>query len=383
MPLPDSDDLAPDRNRSRRRRRLLVAVGLGGLLLAAASPWLVALVTVVDGLGLDPPRPLAPPVVREHDTLAGIEVDRYRPVAEERRGRLPTLVTTTTPRATARPAIVLLPGAAPAGRDDRRVVDIATAISRADRTVVVPELEVYDEQLLPSDVDRIVAVAAALADVHDGVVLAGLSFGGSLGVLAADDPRLAAEVRLVATFGAYADLAGVVQAATTGVSLVDGQRVAWDGDPRAATVVRTQLLDLLPPDDRRQVADALDGHLDATALPGPLRAVHDLLTDPDPGRTFHHLDAAPQVVQRRIAEVSPTRAVPDLKVPLITLHAIDDPIIPYGEQLRFANAYPQARSLELRAFDHMGLTDEQQPWWVTARDLWHTARFLRAVLAAR
>ncbi|MFU8839423.1 MAG: hypothetical protein ACNA8R_01720 [Nitriliruptoraceae bacterium] len=102
---------------------------------------------------------------------------------------------------------------------------IATAIARADRVVVVPELEVYSEQLLPGDVERITEVALALADEQPGVVLAGLSFRGSLGLLAAADPQLVDQVRLVATFGAYADLAGVIQAVTTCVSLVADERL--------------------------------------------------------------------------------------------------------------------------------------------------------------
>lgn len=369
-----------------RALRVVAAVLLVGLVVAAAGPVtlrLVALVSVADGLGFDPPRPLAPEVVRDAEVLGGVEVDRYRPVAAERRGRLPDDVTRSTPRAASRPAIVLLPGATPPGRDDRRVVAIATAVARADRVVIVPELEVYDEQLLPADIERITEVALAAAAEHPGVVLAGLSFGGSLGAIAAADPRLTEEVRLVATFGAYADLAGVVQAVTTGVSLVDGERVGWDPDPRAADVVREQVLGLLEPADRRQVAATLDDDLDVAALRSELRAVHALLTDPDPARSFDHLAEAPPRVQQRIAEVSPVRAAPDLAVPLVTLHAVDDPVIPVGEQRRFAAWYPQTRVLELTTFDHVGLTDQEHGWWVTVKDLWQTARFVHAVLRAR
>ena len=371
---------------STRALFVVTAVVLVGLVVATSGPVtlrLVALISVADGLGFDPPRPLAPEVVRERDVLGGVEVDRYRPVATERRGRLPDTVTVSTPRAASRPAIVLLPGATPPGRDDRRVIAIATAIARADRVVLVPELEVYGEQLLPADIERITDVAAAAGTEHPGVVLAGLSFGGSLGVIAAADPRLEDHLRLVATFGAYADLAGVVQAVTTGVSLVAGERVGWDPDPRAAEVVREQLLGLLDPADRSQVAAVLDDGVAVDELRPELRAVHDLLTDPDPARTWDHLAAAPERVQERIAEVSPVRAAPELAAPLVTLHAVDDPVIPAGEQRRFEVAYPQTRTLELTTFDHVGLTDQEHGWWVTVRDLWQTARFVHAILGAR
>jgi pimeloyl-ACP methyl ester carboxylesterase len=373
----------PPRHR-RLRRPLLAAVVL--LLLAATGTVLlrgVALLTVADGLGLDPPRPWAREVDRSREVLGGVVADRYAPVPTTRPGRLPQATTVVASRADARPAILLLPGAAPAGRDDRRVIAIATAIARADRVVVVPELEVYGEQLLPSDVDLIAEVALALAREQPGVVLAGLSFGGSLGLLAAADPRLEGDVRLVATFGAYADLAGVIQAVTTGVSLVDGQPIGWTPDPRAADVVREQLLALLEPPDRTRVSEALDGDLDPDVLEAELRAVHDLLTDPDPSRTMVHLASSPSQVQERIAEISPVRTAAALEVPLVTLHAVDDPIIPVGEQRRLAATYPQARVQELATFDHVGLDDDDVGWWVTARDLWRTAGFLQAVLDAR
>jgi hypothetical protein len=89
-------------------------------------------------------------------------------------------------------------------------------------------------------------------------------------------------IGLVATFGAYADLAGVIQAATTGTSLVDGERFGWEPDPRAREVVADQLLDLLPAEAAQQVEQALEGTTDPASLPAELAAVHELLTTDDP-----------------------------------------------------------------------------------------------------
>ncbi len=42
---------------------------------------------------------------------------------------------------------------------------------------------------------------------------------------------------------------------------------------------------------------------------------------------------------------------------------------------------PGNRSSDILAtFDHVGLGDEDEGWWVTARDLWTTARFVHRVL---
>lgn len=366
----------PSRSASRRRRGCLLPLLLLAGLVAAGVVWGpalavrgVATATVLEGLDLGVPRPLAPEVTRRSTTVGGVEVDRYEPVGGSH-------------RAAQRPAIVLVPGATPQGREDRRVIAIATAIARAQRSVVVPELAVYGEDLLVGDLDRIVAVTAGLADTNDGVVLAGLSFGGSLALIAADDPAVRDQVRLVATFGAYADLAGVVQAAITGVSLVDGQRIPWEADPRAQEVVRGQLLELVDERARSALEAALDRELDPDALPVALRSLHDLLVEGEPDRVMAHLDAAPEVVRERIAAVSPVRAAPDLAVPLVALHAVDDPVIPYGELQRLQATYPQLRALTLRTFDHLGLGDDGHGWWVRVRDLIETARFVTVILEA-
>jgi acetyl esterase/lipase len=363
-----------DAEHARSRRRTVGVVAVVGILLMVL-PWLagrlVAGATVLDGLGIAGPRPFAPEVERHPATLAGITVDRYAPTrADEGRS------------VGARRAILLVPGATPAGRDDRRVVALAEALARANRVVVVPELEVYGEVLVPADVERLVAVTRALAASHGPVVIAGISFGASLGLVAAADPQVEGEVALVATFGAYADLAGVVQAATTGVSLVGDQRIPWDPHPRALGVVREQLLGLLDADDRRQVRAALASRSDPADLPTELRAVHDLLVAEDPTRTMALVERTPPVVRDRIEAVSPARAGAGLTVPVVALHAADDPVIPYGELARLDAVVTDVETITLVTFDHVGIDTDGHRWWVTVRDLWQTTRFIDRVLRA-
>jgi hypothetical protein len=377
-----------DRRADRPRRRTVVLLVVTAALLLV--PWVgarvVAGATVLDGLGLAGPRPFAPDITRRTTVLAGVTVDRYTPAdvsdatdatdaSDATDGRDP-------PDDGALGAILLVPGATPRGRDDRRVVAIAEALARAHRVVVVPELHVYDEDLVPADVDRLVAVTDALAATHGPVVLAGISFGGSLGLVAAADPAVADDVALVATFGAYADLAGVVQAATTGVSLVGDERIPWEPDPRARDVVREQLLGLLDADDRRTVEAALETGSDEPALRAELQALHDLLVTDDPARTMPLVEQLPGVVRDRIAAVSPARAGADLVVPVIALHAADDPVIPYGELARLEATFPRTETLTLATFDHVGIDADGRGWWVTVRDLWQTTRFVDRVLHA-
>jgi pimeloyl-ACP methyl ester carboxylesterase len=344
----------------------LVALGLVVALVEPLRLRAVAAATLADALDLPVLRPFAPDVERVPTTVAGVEGDLYE----------------THP---ADPAVVLVPGAAPRGIEDRRIVGLAEAVAGAGRTVFIPELEVYGETLVTADVDRIVRVAADLADEHRGpVVLIGASFGGSLALLAAADERLEGRVAQVATFGAYFDLVGVLQAATTGVALVDGRRVPWDAHPRAEEVVREQLAQLLPAGQRRPLERALAGARDARDLDEPARVAYELLTSADPARTTALAERLPVEVRRRLAEVSPSTVADRIGAPVVAMHSLVDPTIPYGELLRLEGALPHADTVTLERFDHVGLELETARDWVDAAgDLRRSWRFTTQVLGAQ
>jgi acetyl esterase/lipase len=372
-----------------RRRGLigLVVLVVIGLLAQPIRLRATALATVADALDLAVPRPFAHEVERREVRIDDEVVDVYGPPSARTTG---VDGDATMSGAASSPldldedveVVVMVPGAAPNGRDDSRLVALAESFARTGRAVVVPELEVYQEDLVPEDLDRLVTVVAAIAGHHGPVVLTGISFGGSLSLIAANDPRIQGDVALVATFGAYADLAGVLQAATTGSALVGDQRFPWDPDPRAEDVVREQLVGLLPAEQGAALDDAFD-HEDPSELPDDLRPVYDLLTEDDPARVMALVDDLPAPILDRIRAMSPIRAAPELKVRIVALHARDDPVIPFGELHRLGATYDQADLRELRTFDHVGIDpDGDTSWWVTVRDLWTTAGFVTEVLRA-
>ena len=365
-------DSGPAKPRTRARRRWIVAATLVAMtaLVVSLPPVQAgasAAFTVAEGFGHSVPRPFAPEITRSRTSLGGVGGALYEPDGSPG------------------PTILLAPGAAPAGTEDPRVVEVAHAISRSGRGVFIPDLEVYGEDLVPADVERIVRVAASMSETAGvPVVLVGVSFGGALSLLAAADPQLDGRVALVATFGAYFDLVGVLQAATTGASLVDGERIPWDLDPRAETIAQERITDLVPEPFGSQLGEALDGDRDPATLDPPVRAAYELLTNDDPARTFALAEQLPAQVRARLNAVSPSSVADKLAdVPIAAMHAINDPVIPYGELRRIEVALPHARLMTLESFDHVDVDESSAGDWLRMLDdLRHVWRFTAAILEA-
>jgi pimeloyl-ACP methyl ester carboxylesterase len=323
------------------RRPALTVVLLVVLVALLASPpvrlRLSAGAAIAEAIGLTVPRPFAAAVTVEEVTLGGVVGDLYSPGVQA-------------------PPVLFLPGAAPRGRADARVAQAATAVAASDRLVFVPELTLYDRRLDEDDLDRIVGSTLALVD-HDEAsgpaVILGFSFGGSLGLVAAADPRLDGHLAQVASFGAYADLVGLIQAATTRISVVGGERMTWEPDPMAEEIVVDAAVDLVPRRQRTALRRALEGERHPDRLADEARAVHDLVVNDDPLRTPTLARRVAPEVRERLARFSPATVIDDVVAPVVLMHATDDPAVPFAELRRFQRVAPDARVVVVSLFDHV------------------------------
>ncbi|HVM13355.1 MAG TPA: alpha/beta hydrolase [Egibacteraceae bacterium] len=354
------------RDRRRSVGGVAVVVVLAALLLTPpAQARLKALAVGGEALGIALPRPFAADVTRMETRVAGVLGDLY--AGEE-----------------AAPAMVLLPGATPAGRGDRRAVAVARAVSRAGRTVFVPELALYSRRIDEGDLDRIVRAALALPDHPLGEgppSIVGFSYGGSYGLVAAADPRLGGRLAQVATFGSYWDLVGVLQATTTGTSILDGERLEWDGDPRAWDILAEHAVQLAPSDQRRTLTAVLEDQADPAVLDPDARGIHALMTNDDPERTRVLVRRTAPEARRALARFSPSVVADEIDAPLVALHAVDDPAVPHAEALRLKRDRPDARLLTVELFTHVDF--EGVGLLQAAPDLWRVWRFTGWVLAAQ
>jgi fermentation-respiration switch protein FrsA (DUF1100 family) len=315
----------------------VIAAGIG--LLPPVQARGKGLLVLAEAFGLPAPRPFAIPFRRGDVSLDGVTGHLYLPARPS-------------------PPIILLPGAAPRGKEDPRAVRLAVALARVGRAVFVPDLELSQRRFVRADLDRIARAVVSL-DAHPATVgpvqIVGISYGGSFGLVAAADPRVRGRLAQVSVFGAYWDLVGVVQAVTTGVSLVEGRSIPWRPDPRAGRILRRVTVRLAPVRSREDLRAVLAGRSPPSSLRPGARTLHALLVNRDPGRTAELASRLRPAAREVLRRFSPSSVVSDIEVPVVAMHSVDDPAVPYGEAVRLTAALPEARLVRVRLFRHVDL----------------------------
>jgi hypothetical protein len=323
---------------------------------------------LAEAVGLPFPRPMAPLVRRFDASFAGVTGHVYVPDRPA-------------------PAVVLLPGAAPRGKDDPRAVRLALALARAGRVVLVPDLSLARRRFDFEDLERVVRSVLVLSRhplVRGPVSLLGISYGGSFALVAAADPRLDGRLAQVAVFGAYWDLVGVIQAVTTGVTVVGGREIPWEGHPMARDILAEQAVALAPPAFREELRSALAGDGSPESLDPAARALYDLLTNRDAARTGGLAARLGPGAREVLTRFSPSSVAGGIDAPVIGLHARGDPAVPFAESIHLARGLPEARILAVGSFRHVDfLGSGPEAWLEAAGDLATAWRFTSWLLESQ
>ena len=206
-----------------------------------------------------------------------------------------------------RAALVLFLGVNPAGRDDERVVNLASALARAGFVVLVPWSEnMVAKRVSPADVEMLVAAFQYLVglDYVDRARIGGGGFcvGSSLLVVAASDPRISADVSFINFFSGFYDGRDYLKQFAARQTFYDGSEEPWEPDKLTTEVFTLLLIESLSLPSER---DALEGHFagsrplseaEVRRLSSEARAVHGLLS----GTTLEEAEALLDEVPQRL-----------------------------------------------------------------------------------
>ncbi len=262
-------------------------------------------------------------------------------------------------------AIVLSLGVHPLDRHDPFLVQITDALVRTDLVVLRPASPDLTAGLIaPREIDGLVAAFQALQarpEVDPARVgLAGFSVGGALSTVAAADPRIRDDVRLVYSFGAYYDARDVLGAIADGRVADEGREEAWIPHPWSVHVFVEQVVAALPANAERDYLTAVLADPEAAGPPTfPLPPLGQMLYDMLAGQ---HVDgeallaALPPTARDTFYRLSPVAAVRELHAPLYVMHDVGDTLIPYTESRRLVESAPPGvlrRYDEFHMFQHV------------------------------
>jgi dienelactone hydrolase len=378
-----------------RRAGRVAVVALVAIVLAVAwEPSRVALQTLVllPNLLDAGPKPLnlfsGPPVVT---TLAYREADR---------GDLADLW--LPPGASAESpvgAMLLVFGVNNLGREHPAVQRVADGLARSGVAVLVPDsATLLEGRLEIGEIDGVVRAFELLhgqpAVDRTRVGIVGFSVGGSLALVAARDARIAAAVRYVNAFGAYADAAEYLANVAAHEYELDGEPIAWLPTPLAREVFAGFMFEqVAAADDRAALQDAYQAPMLAGERPEPdddladglgaeARAVYRLITAPSLDEARSAVQRLPAGALELIHAISPGRHRAGLEADVYVMHETDDHHVPYVHSRALAAMYEAEgllrRHSEFRLFDHVQPDDLDLV--AAAPELWKLLWHLHAVM---
>lgn len=350
------------------RRLLITLVAAAPLLLGACSPGrgveaLRLLEDVAAGEAPSALKDLTPPPERAADVP-------YRVAGRSHSGDL------YQPGQRAKAALVLVPGAAPEGKDDARLVAFATTLARTRFSVLVPEISnLRALQVRPSDARGIADAVRHLsatdvgAPVENGVGLVAISYAVGPAILAALEADIRPKVRFIVAVGGYYDLEAVVTFFTTGHFRRAGDEPWRRAEPNpygrwiflksnAALVADARDRALLVAIAERKLHDLGAPIDDLAGRLGPEGgSVLALLTNPDPEAVPRLIAGLPEAIRSDMAALDLARRdLSTLAAELILIHGRDDRIIPHTESLALAAAAP-ADKVSLTLVDNLAHVD--------------------------
>jgi hypothetical protein len=298
-----------------------------------------------------------------------------------------------------RAALLLVPGLAPDGKDDRRLVDLAVVLARADFAVLVPDIASLRAQRVSGENVRQIGDALAylvrarseILPASDGAApigIAAISYAVGPALLATLEPELRGSVDFMVAVGGYYDVEAVVTYFTTGFYRDGG---AWTkGTPNDYgkwLFVSANADAIMDMRDRitlramagRRMADGNADIDDLIPLLGPEgRAVHALLANEDPDQARRLITALPDRLLRNLTALNLRgRDLANAPRSVILIHGRDDRIIPVSESLELGSALPAERG-HLYVVERLAHADLEPGDWQDVVTLWQAAyRLLR------
>ena len=264
-------------------------------------------------------------------------------------------------------AVLLSLGVNPAGRDDARLVNLSEGLARAGMVVMIPWSEDLSEYRIgPDEIDDIVHAYTYLVSLKrvdgDRSGMGGFCVGASLATVAAQDNRIAEQVKFINFFGGYFDARNLLKAVLSQTRIGKNGQETWYPSDQAREVVARHLIRLVQLEEERQIlsknflSEEGMGESDITVSSPTASIVHQLLTGVSYEVVDDLINGLPKSVHEDLLAISPIQNLDSLKAKMMIMHDINDANVPSEESRLLADAIKSNSDVthtEFRFFRHM------------------------------
>jgi dienelactone hydrolase len=277
-----------------------------------------------------------------------------------------------------RAAILLTHGIIEAGKDDPRLIRFAYSLARSGFVVLVPELlGMKSLRILLTDVDDIVSSFRFLGSMKDQVDkekmgLLGFSYGAGPTFIAASHPSIRKELKFITSFGGYYDPINLIRFITTGYYEYRDKKGFLKPEPYGKWVFfvnnldyvesesdRKILKEIFKKEESRKAGERTEIQTLLRSLSPEGQALYELLVNKDPNRVEELFARTDRRFQEYIKRVSLVPVIPSVDAYILIGHGTTDPLIPYTESLRIADAvrdHDRVHTAILKLYSHVDPT---------------------------
>ncbi|MQF68917.1 hypothetical protein FIM12_01085 [SAR202 cluster bacterium AD-804-J14_MRT_500m] len=269
-----------------------------------------------------------------------------------------------------RAAVLLFLGANAAGRDDRSVVSLGNALSRAGMVTMFhwSDTMALENNIDPQEIENLVWAFKHLQLQPyvdpERVGLGGFCVGASFALIAASDTRIASGVSFVNAFGPYYNAEDLLIQAASRTRYYQNSVEPWNPDRLTLAVLANEITKVIAESDDRRLLNSVfvqgeqPSEQDISGLSKQGLIAYNLLrgvSSRDEARElFLEL---PKQFHDELATVSPKSHIANLSSTVLILHDRDDKLVPSAESRRLfdnlSESGKEVRYTELMTFDHV------------------------------
>lgn len=237
-------------------------------------------------------------------------------------------------------------------RKDERAQKLANALSRSGIAILVPNIPSLERRrVLAEGKDDLVASFEYLKSrpevKSDKVGYVGFCASGGLVMVAAEDPKIADQVKFIAAINPYYDLLSLYKNLTLRQIEDDGQILSWTPNFKTVEIYNRETIGLLENKREREVLnnyltlidkERLEGGnfealnpKEANSLSQEAKFTHELLTNNDPIKVSFYQENTTVAQKNFVRELSPKTEIDKLKAKTFILMDKNNIYIPFTE----------------------------------------------------